>query len=72
MAMLKSAQTGSSIFAINPKQLQEMSIELMSFDKQELIGEKAKWMTNELRDSNKRAAIIREKLNHLFDESKEV
>ena len=71
-AMLKAIQTGGAIFAINPRQLQEMSIELMDHSKQKLIGEKEKWMIDELRDSIKRAATIREKLTHLFDESKEV
>ena len=71
-AILKSAQTGGNIFAINPRQLQEMSIELMDFERQKFIGEKTKWMIDELRDSNKRVASIREKLTHIFDESKEV
>ena len=71
-AMLRSAQTGGNIFAINPRQLQEMSIELMNPERQKLIGEKTKWMIDELRDSNMRVASIKEKLTHIFDETKEV
>lgn len=71
-AMLKAIQTGGVIFAINPKQLQNMPIEQMGIKKQKQIGEKEKWMIDELRYSIKRTATIKEKLTHLFDESKEV
>ena len=42
--LLKSVQTGSMIFAINPKQIKEIAIELLEIEKQKMIGEKAKWM----------------------------
>lgn len=71
-SILKSIQTGSTIFAINPRQLQEMPIELLEYDKQKIIGEKEKWMIGELRGSTIRAKTIKEKLTHLFDDSKEV
>lgn len=71
-SILKSIQTGGTIFAINPRQLQEMPIELLEYDKQKIIGEKEKWMIGELRDSIRRAKTIKEKLTHLFDDSKEV
>lgn len=70
--LLKSVQTGSMIFAINPKQIKEIAIELLEIEKQKMIGEKAKWMVDELKESKRRIETITEKLSHLFDESKEV
>lgn len=71
-AMLKVIQTGGSIFAINPRQLQEMPIELMELEKQKKIRGKTEWLINELKGNNKRNALIREELAHIFDEFREV
>ena len=72
IAMLKAIQTGGNIFAINPRQLQEMPIELMDREKQQKIREKTEWLVGELKGNNQRNAIIKEQLAHLVDEFKEV
>ena len=73
MALLKSFQTGGRrLFAINPRQLREMSFENRDIHEQKEIGQKVKWMINELRESYKRVNLVREKLAHVYDDMKEV
>ena len=69
--ILESAQTGSAIFAINPKQLKEISIELFDIEKQKMIGQKAKNLVDKLRESHRCIEVVTQELSHLFNESRE-
>jgi type I restriction enzyme M protein len=71
-SLLQSVQTGSAIFAINPKQLRDFPYEAYDMDKQIQIGEKVKWMLKELKDCYGRIDMLNQKFTHVYDDSKEV
>ena len=71
-SLLKATQTGSLIFAINPKQLRELSYDAIDIEKQRLIAEKTEWLIDELHECNDRIARLRQNITRVYDSTKGV
>lgn len=65
---LSVAQTGSTIFAINPKQLCELQYDAIDPEKQKLIAEKEKVLIDELRESIHRIETLRQNISGVYDD----
>ena len=63
---LSVAQTGSTIFAINPKQLCELQYDAIDMKKQKLIAEKEKALIDELRESIDRVETLRRNISGVY------
>lgn len=68
---LSVAQTGSTIFAINPKQLCELQYDAIDMEKQKRIAEKEKALIAELRESIHRIETLRRNIAGVYDCFKE-
>lgn len=64
---LRVAQTGSMIFAINPKQLCELQYDSIDLEKQKRIAEKEKVLIDELRESIHRVETLRQNISGVYD-----
>ena len=64
---LSVAQTGSTIFAINPKQLCELQYDSIDMEKQKRIAEKEKALINELHESIHRVETLRRNIAGVYD-----
>ena len=71
-SLLKATQTGSIIFAINPKQLRELSYDAIDIEKQRLIAEKTEWLIDELHECNDRIERLRQNITRVYDSTKGV
>ena len=65
---LSVAQTGSMIFAINPKQLCELQYDAIDPEKQKRIAEKEKALIAELRESIHRVETLRQDISGVYDD----
>lgn len=65
---LSVAQTGSMIFAINPKQLCELQYDAIDMKKQKRIAEKEKALIDELRESIHRVETLRRNIAGVYDD----
>lgn len=68
---LSVAQTGSTIFAINPKQLCELQYDAIDMEKQKRIAEKEKALIAELQASIHRIETLRRNIAGVYDCFKE-
>lgn len=64
---LSVAQTGSTIFAINPKQLCELQYDAIDPEKQKRIAEKEKALIAELRATIHRIETLRQNISGVYD-----
>lgn len=67
---LRVAQTGSTIFAINPKQLCELQYDAIDMEKQKRIAVKEESLINELRESINRVETLRQDISGVYDRFK--
>lgn len=67
---LSVAQTGSTIFAINPKQLCELQYDALDMEKQKRIALKEESLINELRESINRVETLRQDISGVYDRFK--
>ena len=65
---LSVAQTGSTIFAINPKQLCEMQYDAIVMEKQKRIAEKEKALIAELHETIGRIETLRRNISGVYDD----
>lgn len=65
---LSVAQTGSTIFAINPKQLCELQYDAIDMEKQKRIAEKEKALIAELHESIDRIETLRQNISGVYDD----
>lgn len=65
---LSVAQTGSTIFAINPKQLCELQYDAIDLEKQKRIAEKEKALIAELHESIHRVETLRQDISGVYDD----
>lgn len=65
---LSVAQTGSMIFAINPKQLCELKYDAIDIEKQKRIAEKEKALIAELRESIDRVETLHRNISGVYDD----
>lgn len=65
---LSVAQTGSTIFAINPKQLCELQYDAIDPEKQKRIAEKEKALIAELHESIHRVETLRQDIAGVYDD----
>ena len=65
---LSVAQTGSIIFAINPKQLCELQYDAIDPEKQKRIAEKEKALIDELHESIDRVETLRRNIAGVYDD----
>lgn len=65
---LSVAQTCSTIFAINPKQLCELQYDAIDPEKQKRIAEKEKALIAELRESIHRVETLRQDISGVYDD----
>ena len=68
---LRVAQTGSTIFAINPKQLCELQYDAIDMEKQKRIAEKEESLIAELHESIDRIEMLRQNISGVYDCFKE-
>ncbi len=68
---LSVAQTGSTIFAINPKQLCELQYDALDMEKQKRIAVKEESLIAELRESIARVETLRQDIAGVYDCFKE-
>lgn len=68
---LSVAQTGSTIFAINPKQLCELQYDALDMEKQKRIAVKEESLIHELRESIHRVEALRRNIAGVYDCFKE-
>ena len=68
---LSVAQTGSTIFAINPKQLCELQYDAIDMEKQKRIAEKEESLIAELHESIDRIEMLRQNISGVYDCFKE-
>lgn len=68
---LSVAQTGSTIFAINPKQLCELQYDALDMETQKRIAVKEESLINELRESISRVEALRQNIAGVYDCFKE-
>lgn len=64
---LRVAQTGSTIFAINPKQLCELQYDAIDMEKQKRIAEKEKALIAELHETIHRIETLRQNISGVYD-----
>lgn len=64
---LRVAQTGSTIFAINPKQLCELQYDSIDMEKQRQIAEKEKALIAELHETIGRIETLRQNISGVYD-----
>lgn len=64
---LSVAQTGSTIFAINPKQLCELQYDAIDMEKQKRIAEKEESLIAELHESIDRIEMLRQNISGVYD-----
>lgn len=67
---LSVAQTGSTIFAINPKQLCELQYDALDMEKQKRIAVKEESLINELRESINWVETLRQDISGVYDRFK--
>lgn len=65
---LSVAQTGSTIFAINPKQLCELQYDAIDMEKQKRIAEKEESLIAELHESIDRIEMLRQNISGVYDD----
>lgn len=65
---LSVAQTGSTIFAINPKQLCELQYDAIDPEKQKRIAEKEESLIAELHESIDRIEMLRRNISGVYDD----
>lgn len=65
---LSVAQTGSTIFAINPKQLCELQYDSIDMEKQKRIAEKEKALIAELHETIHRIETLRQNISGVYDD----
>ena len=64
---LSVAQTGSTIFAINPKQFCELQYDAIDMEKQKRIAEKEESLIAELHESIDRIEMLRQNISGVYD-----